>query len=57
VYQASYGFDANGNLTRKTLGAGQAEAGTQSYTYDWSNPLTLWTDAANNVTSYSWDGR
>jgi len=56
VYQASYGYDANGNLTQKTLGAGQAGAGTQKYTYDWSNRLTSWIDAANNVTSYSWDG-
>src|SRR5262249_13330820 len=56
VYQASYGYDANGNLTHKTLGAGQAGAGTQKYTYDWSNRLTSGTDAANNVTNYSWDG-
>ena len=55
LYQAGYLYDGNGNLTQKTLGAGQAGAGTQSYGYDSSNRLVSWTDPTGNQTSYSWD--
>ena len=54
-YQAGYLYDANGNLKQKTLGAGQAGAGTQTYGYDLASRLTSWTGPSGTTTSYAWD--
>jgi hypothetical protein len=41
AYQATYAYDANRNLTQRTLGAGQQGAGSQAYAYayDFANRL------------------
>ncbi|MBL7632607.1 RHS repeat protein, partial [Frankia sp. CN6] len=52
----SYTYDNNDNRLSTTTGPlGVAGAGTQTYTYDWANRLTSWTDPASVVTTYGWD--
>ncbi|MFD1073583.1 RHS repeat-associated core domain-containing protein, partial [Longispora fulva] len=55
VYQASYGYDPNGNVTSKTIGFG-APGGGGSYGYDLADRMTRWTpDDGGGTHEYIWD--
>ncbi|MGP4102424.1 RHS repeat-associated core domain-containing protein [Nonomuraea sp. KM90] len=54
IASIEYGYDLDNNLTTKTT-AGTAGAGTNTYTYDWSNRLTSWTAPDGKKTDYGWD--
>ncbi|MBL7495115.1 RHS repeat protein, partial [Frankia sp. CNm7] len=52
----SYAYDDNDNITSSTISPGTvAAAGTHTYTYDWADRLTSWTDPASTATTYGWD--
>src|SRR5262249_51287441 len=57
IWSASYGYDANSNLTSKVIGpAGVAGAGTNTYGYDEANRLTSWAPPSPAAAvSYSYD--
>jgi YD repeat-containing protein len=46
----SYGYDNNSNVTSQNT-TGLSGAGTNSYSYDWANRLTSWTNPASTVTN------
>ncbi|GIH64857.1 LamG-like jellyroll fold domain-containing protein [Microbispora siamensis] len=54
IASIDYGYDAENNVITKTT-AGTAGAGTNTYTYDWSNRLTSWTAPDGKITEYGWD--
>ncbi|MFF7969369.1 hypothetical protein ACFZC3_28955 [Streptomyces sp. NPDC007903] len=50
----TYGYDAASHL-KSRASTGTADAGTQSYGYDWAGRLTSWTAANGSATPYAWD--
>ncbi|MQL61515.1 DNRLRE domain-containing protein [Streptomyces vinaceus] len=50
----AYGYDDASRLTEKTT-TGTADAGAQSYGYDWAGRLISWTGTDGTVTDYTWD--
>lgn len=56
VWSVDYSYDADGNVTTKTITApGNPAAGTHTHTYDRQGRLDSWTDPSTTVTAYSWD--
>jgi RHS repeat-associated protein len=53
VASINYGYDPNGNLTSKTT-TGFAGAAANTYSYDWANRLTSWSNGTT-TTNYSYD--
>ena len=50
-----YGYDNNSNVATENT-TGLSGAGTNTYSYDWANRLTSWTNPSNTVSNYTWDG-
>jgi RHS repeat-associated protein len=54
VTSTGYGYDQNNNVTSKVT-AGVQGAGSNSYSYDYLDRMTSWTDPAGATTNYGWD--
>ncbi len=54
VTSIGYGYDQNNNITSKNT-TGVQGAGSNSYSYDYLDRMTSWTNPAGVSTSYDWD--